>query len=221
MARLSAKYIPGKGDTGNTEPIKGHRLRKDDPACLVQGEIELLRHQIEKLLCAGPLLQPEVQHLLEYLDRNIFSLGSFCWLKGDTTKHHLPEEILDFLHRHTIQIKTKLGNCPDFLSQSHPTLIALDGIRIQTRRLETSYVTWMYSHPIQSSWVLDADLQRAIFFHSAVLNRLSSLLFEALRMEAKLLNDSGLTLAQRVWKAEIEDWSLASLEEVKVLAPAS
>lgn len=202
--RITAKYQPGNGDLGHSTVLHGHKLRKDHPACRIQGQLESLRHEIEVVLSETELQQRDLTYLLEWLDRNIFSLASFCYLKGDTVKHVLPMDLLHFLDEKTQQLKSQVGDCPDFLAQSHRTLVKLDGIRIEARRLESYYVQWWYSSEMVEHLMGREDLIYGVRKHAAILNRLSAYLFEAMRMEGKLLAEVGYHLEQRVWSAEVE-----------------
>jgi cob(I)alamin adenosyltransferase len=206
--RLTAKYVPGAGDLGHSFVLKGlPPLMKSSPACKIQGSIESLRHTIEKALYSSNFLQEDLVYVLNWLDRNIFSLASFCYLKGETTDHILPSELLSFLDDKTVELKANLGDCKDFLNQSHINLINLDGIRIEARHLETEYVNWWYSQEIISHLMGRDELIFGIRKHAAILNRLSAYLFEATRMEAKLMSAQGINVEQRHWKAGIEDFN--------------
>lgn len=207
MARITGKYKPGTGDLGHSTVLQGHRLRKDHPACGIQGEIESLRHAIEKLLAQKGLLQEDLIYLLKWLDRNIFSLASFCYLKGDTTSHLLPEELLEFLNERTTLLKKELGDCPDFQSQSNFKLVLMDGVRIEARKLERCYVQWWYSSEMVEFLMGREDLIYNVRKHAAVLNRLSAYLFEATRLEAKLMRDLGIDVEQRHWQAGVEEFT--------------
>lgn len=207
-SRLTKEYIPGAGDLGHSFVLKGTPpLKKSSPACKIQGSIESLRHRIEVSLYYCDFLQDDLNYLLNWLDRNVFSLASFCYLKGDTKDHILPSELLNFLDERIQSLKQELGDCTDFLSQSHRHLIYLDGIRIETRHLETEYVNWWYSEEMTSYLMSKNDLIFGIRKHAAILNRLSAYLFEATRMEAKLMTAKGITVEQRYWHASIEEFN--------------
>ena len=207
--RITATYVPGSGDLGHSFVLKGlPPLMKSSPACKIQGSIEALRHTIEKSLYSSIFLQEDLVYLLNWLDRNIFSLASFCYLKGETQDHVLPSELLSFLDDKTIELKEKLGDCTDFLSQSHINLINLDGIRIECRHLETEYVNWWYSPEIISHLMGNDSLILSVRKHAAILNRLSAYLFEATRMEALLMKEQGIVVEQRCWQAGIEEFTI-------------
>lgn len=207
--RITAAYVPGSGDLGHSYVLKGlPPLMKSSPACKIQGSIESLRHTIEKSLYSSDFLQEDLVYLLNWLDRNIFSLASFCYLKGETQDHIFPSELLSFLDSKTIELKEQLGDCTDFLSQSHINLINLDGIRIECRHLETEYVNWWYSPEIISYLMGNDSLILSVRKHAAILNRLSAYLFEATRMEALLMKQQGIVVEQRHWQAGIEDFNI-------------
>ncbi len=217
-SRITAKYEPGNGDLGHSTVLHNHTLRKDHPACAIQGQLESLRHEIEEVLCSSELQQADLKYLLEWLDRNIFSLASFCYLKGDTTTHALPTELLEFLDTRTKELKAAVGDCPDFLAQSHPILVKLDGVRIEARQLERYYVKWWYSNEMVQFLMGREDLIYGVRRHAALLNRLSAYLFEATRMEAKQLMELGYSLEQRVWSAEVEDFDPPQLMDTLIAA---
>lgn len=167
MDRITTTYKTGKGDLGFSDVLANQPpLRKDSPACKVQGAIELTRHAIEKVLCLDYLPpnlrelinkghssnfsinQSQLNHSLNWLNRNIFALGAFCYCGGDSTKYVLPYEFLTFLDTETGKLKDSLENAPDFLYQSHPLLVHLDGVRAWVRFLESAYVRWWYSKEV-------------------------------------------------------------------------
>lgn len=207
--RLTSKHIPGKGDLGYSYVLANNPpLLKSSPACKIQGEIEGLRNSIEDLLCTSHLLQGDLVYLLSWLNRNVFSLASFCYLKADTETHILPESLLDFLNSKTKELKKLLGDCPDFMSQSHLTLIKLDGVRIKVRSLEQRYTSWRYSSEVTETLMSNTDLIPTVNFHAAILNRLSAYLFEATRYESSLLRENGEVIEARYWQATVEEFNI-------------
>jgi cob(I)alamin adenosyltransferase len=205
--RIKYTYVPGKGDLGYSNVLhQTQPLLKSAPACRVQGEIELLRNDIEILLGSFELHQPDLVYLLGWLDRNLFSLASFCYMKADTTSHLFPNELLEFLDKKTKELKETLGDCPDFLTQSYMNLVHLDRVRISIRRMESAYVRWWYSNEITAFLMSRGDLVIEVTRHAAILNRLSSYIFHAMRMEGKLMVDRGIPLEEKHWQATIENF---------------
>lgn len=212
MARITSKYIPGNGDLGYSDILFGHdKMRKDHPACEIQGEIENLRNSIEMVLTGDKILQNDLEYLLTWLNRNINSLATFCYLKGDTSRYILPDELISFLNEKTLQLKTKLTDCEDFLRQSHRKLILLDKVRIDARTVERRYTTWRYSNEVVT-FQMDkgTELIFAINKHASILNRLSAYIFEATRWEAVLMREIGINVEQRTWMASVEPFELVT-----------
>lgn len=207
--RLKKTYKSGSnGDTGMSYVLHNRPpILKSSPACKVQGAIEQLRHKIEELLYSCSLLQEDLMYILNWLDRNIFSLASFCYMKGESSDHVLPVELIEFLDKKTAELKSELGDCQDFLNQSHINLIKLDGVRIEVRQLESAYVAWWHTQEMISFLMDRDDLIKGVKHHAAILNRLSAYLFEATRMEAKLMSSKGITVEQRHWQAGIEEFN--------------
>jgi cob(I)alamin adenosyltransferase len=212
MARLKKEFKSGNGDLGLSTVIEGHRLRKDSPACKIQGSIEKLRITIEKAL-ATPLYVKEenvkeLWYLLNWFDRNLFSLATFCYLKGNTDDHVYPDSLLVFLNNKTPQLRTLLGNCEDFQRQGHPVLIQLDSVRVSVRQLESDYVGWWYSSEIQIAIMSNPELLADIQKHAAILNRLSAYLFELVRYIGNLLKKDGVELTAITWQSKVEPFEI-------------
>jgi len=207
--RLKKTYKSGSnGDTGMSYVLHNRPpILKSSPACKVQGEIEKVRHNIEELLYSCTLIQEDLTYVLTWLDRNLFSLASFCYMKGESSNHVLPTELLDFLDKKTAELKVEVGDCQDFLNQSHINLIKLDGIRIEVRQLESAYVAWWHTQEMISFLMDRDDLITGVKHHAAILNRLSAYLFEATRMEAKLMNTKDIYVEQRPWQANLESFN--------------
>lgn len=170
MERITKEYVHGTGDLGFSSVLLNQPpLRKDSPPCGIQGAIEKARHKIELTLCL-PVLHPDkycsikqqsLLDLLNWLDKHIFSLASFCYCGGNSTKHLFPISLLTQLREETARVKNSLENCKDFLYQSHPLLVYLDGVRIEIRELERAYISWWYSKEvIQSIAVSDSKLDQ-------------------------------------------------------------
>jgi cob(I)alamin adenosyltransferase len=210
--RITTEYKPGKGDLGYSEIMHGLVLRKDHPACEVQGAFEEVRSAIESVLVLDPTVQDcNLKDVLIYIDRNIFSLGSFCYKKGDSSRHVLPESLLNFLNQETERLKQTLGNCPDFVGYSHPLLVALDRCRVEVRKAERRYNAWRFCDEMTTHVVYNNHLEGNICLHAAILNRLSAYLFEATRQEAMFLVATGLNAEPRVWQSEVEPFCTTSI----------
>ncbi|AFY48988.1 hypothetical protein Nos7524_3188 [Nostoc sp. PCC 7524] len=206
--RITSTYKPGQGDLGWSQVLHNSPpLLKNSPAAIIQGAIELLRHKIELFLSLHTTLQYDLDYLLNYLDRNIFTLASFCYLKADTDKHLLPCEALDWLSNRVAELEKELGSCPDFLYHKHPKLVCLDGVRIQVRELERIYISWRYSTEIITHLLVNPQLTYKVNYHSAILNRLSSYLFWTIRKEGTLLRSKGLDIEERYWLSQVEDFN--------------
>lgn len=215
--RMTQTYKPGSGDLGYSTILHNHaKLRKDHPACNIQGASEALRHSVEKLLAQERLLQDDLNYFLNWLDRNIFSLAAFCYMKGDSQDHVFPDEVLDFLKVRTISLKEDLGDCLDFQSQSHLRLILIDGIRVEARALERAYIAWWHSSEVMSFLMTRDDLITNIRKNSAILNSMSSYLYEACRMEALLMKERGDDIQPRYWQAKVEPFAVGEATECLV-----
>lgn len=207
MNRITANYNPGLGDTGYSSVLhKNIPLLKSSPACAIQGKIETVRNSIEDTLCLNIDLSPDLNYLLNYLNRNLFSLASFVYLKADTTTHLFPFSLLEWLDNKTHLLQQELGSCPDFLYHCHPTPITLDKLRINVRELERYYVKWRYSNEVVGHLLLKPDLTDIVNYHGGILNRLSSYLFWATRLECQLLRDKGIQIEERYWSSQVEEW---------------
>ncbi|MBD2201701.1 hypothetical protein H6G33_10110 [Calothrix sp. FACHB-1219] len=219
MDRLTDNYVPGNGDLGHSKILYGlPPILKSDPACEIQGSIERVRNSIEKLLSTSELLQPELNYLLGYLNRNIFSLASFCYMKGDSSRHLMSTDIIYFMDKEIEKLKKELGSVPDFIYQTHVTLAYLDAIRIEVRALERDYVAWWYSSKISRFLMEREDLIKGVRIYAAILNRLSAYLFEATRKEAAIMRDKGIPLVEKYWQASMEEWNPPVEEDSKVVS---
>ncbi len=207
--RIKATYTPGRGDLGYSEIIHGVVLRKDHAACHVQGAFEEVRVLTDLVLGMSPTVQDEnLYRVLSYLGRNIFSLASFCYMKGDTDKHILPENFLVFLDQEISRLGEELGDCPDFIGHSYPLLSYIDFLRVAIRGAERYYTDWRFSSEVSSHLAFNPHLVPNVNFHAAILNRLPSYLFMAKRKEALLLREQGIPVVPRVWQASVEPFEI-------------
>ncbi|MBD2196599.1 MULTISPECIES: hypothetical protein [Calothrix] len=206
--RITANYVAGSGDIGFAQVLHdAPLLLKSSPACTIQGKIETVRNSIESALYLNPDLSPDLNYLLYYLNRNIFSLASFCYLKANTDKHLLPFSLIEWMDKNIKLLQEELGHCPDFLYHNHPTLISLDKLRIDIRELERYFIRWRYSNEVVGFLLLKPDLTNNVNYHSAILNRLSSYMFWAIRKEGRMLKGRGELIEERYWQAVVEEWN--------------
>lgn len=207
--RITTGYCPGSGDVGYSQLLDGELIRKDDPSCLIYSYLEQLANSISELLSYTKILDKELYTVLDYLSNNHFSISAFCFKKGDTVDHVIPQEFLDFITTSVDYFKSSIGASKDFLIQKHWKLVLLDKIRIWVRSVETAYITWMNHERVTTNLlnILRVNPEKAaqilanMDLVSSTLNRLSTYLWWATRHEFNLMKEVG-----EIWETETENY---------------
>jgi cob(I)alamin adenosyltransferase len=197
---MTAVYKPGSGDFGYSNLLEGIYLRKDSPACRVQGSIEEVRNDIQRLLSVHDIYNPNLNYVLNWLNQNLFSLASFCYKRGDGNKYQFPSQLLEYLDLKILNLKQINEDCIDFTMQSNIKFINMDKVRISIRKLESNYIEWWYSEAITNFLMQNPHLIKQVEKHSSILNRLSAYLFECLRYEASIHAEKGENVSITYWK---------------------
>lgn len=205
--RLTSNHNTHKGDSGMSLLLNGERVPKNHPACLLYGSIESAQQSIAECLYYNKLYSQAIEEVLTWLHRNLFSLSSFCFLKGDSTRHQLPDNFLEYLEKASKELGEEIGSAPDFLVVSHQSLLQINRIRIDIRHVESMYTSW-HNSPELVRWQLDhPEVIPAIRKHAAILNRLSTFLFWVGRKQGVWLADSGFNLTESYWQAQAQPFT--------------
>ncbi len=142
-ARIKNGICYGSGDNLRSSFINGERLLKNSPAHKIYSSISHTKNRLSYFISLYPeFLQQKDLYTFNWLIDNIHSLGSYCFLKGQTTHHMFPTQLLEFLENRIEEFQTITHDCQDFLIQSLPQYIILDEINNFVRDLEISFVDW-------------------------------------------------------------------------------
>ncbi len=215
--RITTGYCAGHGDVGYSQLLDGELIRKDDPSCLIYSYLEQLANSISELLSYSKVLDQELYSVLDYLSTNHFSISAFCFKKGDTVDHVIPQDFLDFITGSVKAYKESIGASQDFLIQKHWKLVLLDKIRIWIRSVETAYITWMNHERVTTNLLnilrVNPDKAASILANmdilSSTLNRLSTYVWWATRNEFNLMKESGEiweNTTEQCWQGKILQW---------------
>ena len=190
---------------------EGERVSKDDPCMAVSALVEHVRSEITNVLNHQQQEQKSSSCYLDYKDveflgwlrRNLFSLSSFVYMKGNTDKHVIPSSALEFIKERKEYFKQHIDPRTDFLFQSEEVLNALDNLRIWVRDLERVYVGYHYDpRSVSARETLfakalssedDVELQKSLnryrnqFKTVDFLNLLSDYVFYLIRYQAKMM----------------------------------
>ena len=208
--RITATYKNGHGDRGLSPLMNGQIVRKDDPSCLIYSEIEHLNNLITEVLNTFDIKYNKLFEQLNWLKVNSFSISSFCFMKGDSTKHNLSIEFNDELESlvNELKLDKQIGEASDFIIHNKIKYIKLDAIRIRIRDVERAFTTWrnhelvvnnlmelLVDDPIHAQQVIIA-----INAYGGFLNRLSTFIWLTTRMESLLSGDYD---SQEYWQGQI------------------
>lgn len=216
IIRITTGYCEGRsGDRGKSQLLHGVYVDKDHAACKLYGSIEDLQQALSIALTMEHL-DGETASLIGWLQRNMFSMSSFAFLKGDSTRHQLPESLLSHLENRVALLKECVGNAPDFLIYEHPSLIALNEIRIRVREVESQLVAWKNSWEMRLflggplgllgiRWNYKTHIEDAIYSQMKIMNRMSTYFFWVSRYQGWRL---GIRPAERYWNGQVEEFNI-------------
>jgi cob(I)alamin adenosyltransferase len=162
------KIYSRKGDTGETAMVNGRRVSKAAPRVDAQGEVDELN------FARANATHPELQTVLEEIQRDLFSIGAL--LAGPGGERKFDKVSLDAtdvgrLEQHIDHFDSRLPDLKRFILPGGARGGALlHQARTVCRRAERRLVALAESEPIPSPM-------------TAYLNRLSDLLFVAARLE--------------------------------------
>lgn len=192
MSRLTSAYIEGATlgrPAGFSEIIFQEVIPKYHEACKIHSLTEQIRIDLGKILFSmkDSTVDLDGWDILRLLERNLFSVSSFCFMRGNTDKHILSVDFLDLLEDKILDYKqTATKRDTDFLIQNKWNGLLLDQLRVDIRALESSYWAWfydrdfvvphVYSHILEDSAGGVKKLQNMKLMGD-ILNRLSSFVF--------------------------------------------
>jgi cob(I)alamin adenosyltransferase len=197
--RIKNGVCYGSGDNLTSYLISGKRLYKDSSACDVYSDVEKFKNQASWILCypESKKLQYEDKYILTWFRDAIHSLGSYCFLWGETEHHVFPIEVLEALEIRLAYFQSFTNDCKDFLIQEELFFLELDSLRIVIRDLERSFVRWYRT--LYGEKELDGSRKTT----AAILNRLSGYLFNLTRFYAK---EWGVT--ENHWHGSVQSFDL-------------
>lgn len=206
--RIKTKYKAGSGDDGYSLLMNGERISKAHPACNLYQSIEELQQTIGEFLIEEKLYNEQISLVLKWLNQSLFSLSSFAFCKGDTTRHQFPIEFLEYMDETIEILAEEVGGAPDFITHSHVSLLKLNKIRIASRKVESSYVGWNQSEEMNKYLRSRPDLIEGIQKHSLILNRLSTYFFWVTRKQGLWLYSVGEEVKESYWASECKPFIL-------------
>jgi cob(I)alamin adenosyltransferase len=166
--RLTSTYKEGGGDSGLSNGVVGKAVSKNDPAYLIHAITEDLRLAISKVLLLDVLTEEE-RLVMEWIRNSTFSISSFCFCNGHSTRHLYPTNFLTYLESYIAKSKDEIGGAKDFIIWDSRESLLIDEMRVITRELERNFIAWSSSLEYKSS--------PSIKHMGAVINRLSSYFF--------------------------------------------
>ena len=238
--RITSGYCEGKkgGDNGYSQLLLGVLIPKDHDTSKLYGAVEDLQQSLAIAIYEDDVIDAELRYTMEWIHENIFSLSSYAFMKGESPNNEMPEAFLIYIERTIERMKEEIGNAPDFLVYSHPSLLRLNEIRIRTREVESRFVGWKRSLEMQLHlkgplgllpWDIAVPLSiyegrfkgiaerllgkryliPTINNHITVLNRLSSYFFWAGRLQGKLLKERGEhSVSEKYWHGKIQEFEI-------------
>ena len=189
--RITTSYKEGKGDRGVSKTCSYCTLPKYSSSAVLNVYMELdnLRALIGELLntdsfnymlnwvLGNRIRDRRLIHLLEWLMNDSYSIGALLVMGGNSKRHEFGKKTLHILEEYIRSNKDMTGDCKDFLI--HKGYMAkLDSIRVSVRRLEAFF------NQAQADMAPSSELELC----ASIINRLSSALFWAIRVEYKLAN---------------------------------
>lgn len=208
LARITAGPRPHRGDDGYSLLMSGERISKAHVACAFYQSVEELQQAIAETICKDTLYSMEVTETLKWLFRNLFSLSSYVFCKGDSQRHQFPDNFLDFIEADCTRLEEAIGDAKDFLMYSNPCLLRLNKIRLASRKTESTYVAWNQSEEMTRFLRKHPTLIYDIDRHTQILNRLSSWMFWVTRMQGLVLRNAGLPIQEKYWDAQCEPFPM-------------
>jgi cob(I)alamin adenosyltransferase len=145
MSRIKKNYVKtGRGDTLYSEFTEGELTHKSDPANIVYGKIEEFKLHISSVQFFMPEQLDEYDmYIFNYLSQNLYSIGSFCYLKGKTEKHNIDPELLASIAQRIATLEAYINeHCKDFIIAQDLRIIEIERLRVSVRALELSFATW-------------------------------------------------------------------------------
>lgn len=199
--KVGKRYY-GSGDLLYSEFRKGLRTHKAEPENGVYGLVESYKLELCDFLAKHNYLEAYDTYMVEWLKGNLHSLGSFCYLQGETERHCFPVEVLDSLEERIDYVQSYIdAHCEDFIIPDDPRIIALLKLNVQVRELERAYAVW-HKHIFGTQEPNEKN--RLI---AGILNRLSTYFFTLARYYGIVME-----VEEKYWKAKITTFSPPSPE---------
>lgn len=204
--RITSQHNVHLGDQGTSQLLSGKRVSKAHPAALFFLSVEKLQQAIAECLTAHELYDTEVAEILMWLHEALFNLSSFAYLLGESTRHQLPVEFQEYLEVKSRQLSEEVGDAPDFVIFSAPSLLALNKIRVAVREAESAFCKWKESDEVTRHMLDHPHSIFPIMRHIKTLNRLSTLVFWWTRKQGLWLRATGSEVEEqqfeeRYWHA--------------------
>jgi hypothetical protein len=186
---------------GFSSLLRGDSIPKSDPSCQIHSGTErtrILTRKITNYVEKHKIpIDKDFMYVLSWLEKNLFSLSSFAFEKGNTDYHVLPKSLLDFLEEKRDLYKQTSSNT-DFVFNTDPLFSLIDELRVEFRLLESYYVGWMYDTrvvaAVYQSFIIDEHICmnriKNILQVAFILNLFSDYLFWLNQYESKRLESA-------------------------------
>ncbi len=194
--RIKNGQCYGTGDNLTSLFLHGKRLHKDSPAHRIYSQLSHLKNKITGFLISdGHNLDPFDLYTLEWFRDNLHSLGSYCFMWGDSERHVFPSTLLSSIECRIEFFQDHTTDCLDFLIQDNKFFVALDEINNHVRDLEIAYVAW---HRTLFGECPPSDSRALI---AQILNRLSTYVFNLQRYSAVQMG-----VKETHWKGAVSEY---------------
>lgn len=196
--------VCGSGDKMSSLFINGLRLPKSHKVFEVYGTQETFGNSLQETCCECLTdLDKEDQYIFNWLKNNLHNFGAYCYWRGQEDKYAFPIELLYALNDRVALFQSSFGHCKDFLIHDSRKYVLLDKCRIDVRKLETAYAKW-YEVLFGKSDPIGTTANMA-----AILNRLSTYLFNLLRYEyVKDSHKLGVKIEEKHWSGSVEPFKM-------------
>jgi cob(I)alamin adenosyltransferase len=199
IPRLTTTYKEGGlGNSSQSELSKGNRVSKHDPSYGIHVAAEQVRLAISNILINNELLSSDEQYVMDWIRSSTFSVSSFCFCMGDSTRHLYPRNFLLYMERNIRHMKDDIGGAQDFLIWNSVNTIKWDTIRVVVRELERAYIEWSV---LNNSSINSSDLSN-VSFMGDVINRMSSYVLWLTRSIAKREGTQ-----EEYWSGQMEEFN--------------
>jgi cob(I)alamin adenosyltransferase len=216
MSRISSSYTEGlsNGDLGFSNLLVGDTISKGSHFSSVYSSIEWLQHRLQNISYNEPSFVdnfPRDAAFISWLYEALYSLSSFCYLKGITDVnygHVPPQESIEFLKTRISELKDLEENLTGKKAESDFVTLSgsLNTIRLSVRDVERHFVGWFHNERVITHEIAkNPEILEGIYRYETFLNRLSSYFYWLSRVY--IIKNTGVQ-ALKPWNAKIPPFNV-------------